>query len=66
MAAQGTPMNYGFGPDEEEIQRLTIQHECFKTAYFPLVLAPIDLNQPGLKILDSATADGLNPSHSLI
>ncbi|PVH82458.1 S-adenosyl-L-methionine-dependent methyltransferase [Cadophora sp. DSE1049] len=59
MAAQGTPLEYDFGPDEEEIYRLTIQHEIFKSAYSPLVLAPIDLSQPGLKILDSATADGL-------
>ncbi|KAK0121905.1 hypothetical protein ONS95_010181 [Cadophora gregata] len=59
MAAQGTPLEYNFGPDEEEIYRLTIQHELFKSAYSALILAPINLSQPGLKILDSATADGL-------
>jgi hypothetical protein len=58
MATQGTALKYDFGPDEEEIHRLTIQHEVLKSAYTPLILAPIDLTKQGLKILDSATSDG--------
>ncbi|KAH7348593.1 S-adenosyl-L-methionine-dependent methyltransferase [Rhexocercosporidium sp. MPI-PUGE-AT-0058] len=59
MAAQEKPLQIDFGSDEQEIHRLTIQHEVTKSAYPSLILAPIDLTQPGLKILDSATADGL-------
>jgi hypothetical protein len=42
-----------------EIQRLAFQHQVIKNYVGKLILAPIDLTRPGLKILDSATADGL-------
>ncbi|KAL2075106.1 hypothetical protein VTL71DRAFT_48 [Oculimacula yallundae] len=59
MATQDKPLPIDFGSDEQEIHRLTIQHEVTKSAFPSLILAPIDLSRPGLKILDSATADGL-------
>lgn len=41
-----------------EIKRLTDQHAIITDALNGLLVAPIDLARPGLKILDSATADG--------
>jgi hypothetical protein len=42
-----------------EAQRLQLQHEIIKDAMGgKLVAAPLDLSKPGLRILDSATADG--------
>jgi hypothetical protein len=42
-----------------EAQRLQLQHEIIKDAMGDkLVAAPLDLSKPGLRILDSATADG--------
>jgi gliotoxin biosynthesis N-methyltransferase len=42
-----------------EVERLTYQHEVVKDYMGSLVLAPLDLSQPNLHVLDSATADGL-------
>ncbi|KUJ19283.1 S-adenosyl-L-methionine-dependent methyltransferase [Mollisia scopiformis] len=47
------------GPDDKEIERLTAQHKIMKSCYEKLILAPIDLSKPGLRILDSGCADGL-------
>jgi hypothetical protein len=52
-------MNYDLGPDDQEIIRLSAQHEIMTAAYDKLILAPIDLSHPSLRILDSATANGL-------
>lgn len=42
-----------------EVDRLSAQHYVVKNAMGgKLVLAPIDLSKPDLRILDSATADG--------
>lgn len=41
-----------------ELQRLTDQHAIVTDALNGLLLAPVDFSKPGLKILDSATADG--------
>jgi hypothetical protein len=42
-----------------ETERLRMQHDVVKDAVGgSLVVAPIDLTKPGLRILDSATADG--------
>lgn len=41
-----------------ELKRLADNHEVFKDAMGGLLLAPVDLSKPGLRILDSATADG--------
>lgn len=42
-----------------EIERLSYQHEVIQNHMGGnLVLAPIDLTQPRLRVLDSATADG--------
>jgi hypothetical protein len=47
------------GPDEQELLRVTTQHKILKAGYsHKLVQAPINLSQPGLRILDSACADG--------
>ncbi|KAF2729061.1 putative methyltransferase SirN-like protein [Polyplosphaeria fusca] len=39
--------------------RLSFQHEVLKQNVGKLVLAPLDLTTPNLRIVDSATADGL-------
>ena len=49
---------------EHEIERLTAQHDTIKMAMGQLVLPPIDFTKPGLKILDSGTADGESSSES--
>ena len=47
------------GPDEQELLRVTTQHKILKAGYSnKLIQAPINLSQPGLRILDSACADG--------
>jgi hypothetical protein len=47
--------------NENEIMRLTLQHQLIKDAMNgQLVLAPIDLHTTPLTILDSCTADGQN------
>lgn len=44
---------------DKEVQRLTANDSVFLHAMKgKRILAPIDLSKPGLKILDSATADG--------
>lgn len=47
-----------FLESEEEISRLSNQHDVIKDEMGGLILAPIDLSQP-LRVLDSATADGM-------
>lgn len=45
---------------QEEIDRLTDNHRVYTDAAGgKLSFAPIDWQQPGLRILDSATADGV-------
>ncbi|KAI1820255.1 hypothetical protein F4861DRAFT_545814 [Xylaria intraflava] len=52
--------DYVLGRDPAELTRLTKQHTLLKTELGGrLVLAPLDLNGPSLKILDCACADGL-------
>jgi hypothetical protein len=47
------------GPDEQELLRVTTQHKILKAGYSnKLIQAPINLSKPGLRILDSACADG--------
>ena len=48
------------GPrSENEYNRLRLQHEFIKYAMDgALVLAPVDMNSPSLRVLDSATGDG--------
>jgi hypothetical protein len=50
--------NLIMNPGEGEIARLTLQHKVIKHYMKNLILAPIDLSQPGLHILDQASADG--------
>lgn len=42
----------------EEAERMQNQHEWLKGGANGLVLAPIDLKRHGMRVLDSATADG--------
>lgn len=48
----------------EEAERMQNQHEWLKGGADGLVLAPIDLQRRGMRVLDSATADG-KPSTTL-
>lgn len=57
--------------DMKEIERMQNQHEWVKACAKGLVKAPINLRRGGLRVLDSATADGIVPfavylSHLLI
>jgi hypothetical protein len=49
---------YILANDNAEIVRMTHQHEWMKGSAGGLIKAPINLSQRGLKVLDSATADG--------
>lgn len=44
---------------DEEIARLSNQHEVIKDAMGGLLLIPINLSVQSIRILDSATADGM-------
>lgn len=54
--ADGKSIAYPLDNDEE-VSRLSNQHDVLKDEMGELVLAPIDLSTP-LRILDSGTADG--------
>ena len=41
-----------------ELKRLSDNHEMFKDAMGGLLLAPVDLSKPDLRVLDVASADG--------
>lgn len=58
MASKPDRANYILASDEE-IARLSNQHEVIKDAMSALLLVPIDLSDKSLRILDSATADGM-------
>lgn len=59
LPAAETQSTYPGPRHDGEYSRLRTQHEMVKIAMGgKLVLAPIDLSQPGLRVLDSATADG--------
>lgn len=44
---------------EDELKRLSDNHEVITNAMGGLFMAPVDLTKPGIRILDSATADGM-------
>ena len=50
--------HYFLQESNTEVERLTYQHEVVKDCMGPLVQAPLDLSAHGLRIIDSATADG--------
>ncbi|OCL14894.1 S-adenosyl-L-methionine-dependent methyltransferase [Glonium stellatum] len=59
MAAEPTePGAHYVMKSEEEVSRLSNQHEIIKDAMGGLILANIDLSTRPLRVLDSATADG--------
>ena len=43
----------------EEVNRLAEQHDVIKDAMGGLIAVPLDFSKPGLRILDSGTADGI-------
>lgn len=50
-----------------EVKRLTGQHEIMIAAMgHQAVYAPVDFRKPGLRVLDSATADGTQLSESCV
>lgn len=56
----GSDPPYLLGDYTGEVDRLTKQHAFIKAGMNDtLVIAPINLTQPNLRILDSATADGM-------
>lgn len=47
------------GESDKEVQRLAKQHRVFRHAMGgKLVLAPVDLEKKGLRVLDSGAANG--------
>ena len=50
--------HYFLQESSTEVERLTYQHEVVKDCMGSLVQAPLDISRPGLRIIDSATADG--------
>nr|Q6Q870.2 RecName: Full=N-methyltransferase sirN; AltName: Full=Sirodesmin biosynthesis protein N [Plenodomus lingam] len=50
--------NYLLDYDDTEKRRLREQHDLIKAYTGKLILAPLDLTKPNLKILDSGTFDG--------
>ncbi|PTU17402.1 hypothetical protein P175DRAFT_0445944 [Aspergillus ochraceoroseus IBT 24754] len=55
---QDVDQRYFLPRNVEEAERMRNQHEWVKACAGGLVLAPIDLNRRGLRVLDAATADG--------
>jgi hypothetical protein len=53
-----TEDNLIFEAGSGEIARLTLQSKVIKYTMGKLVLAPVDLSKPGLRIFDQACADG--------
>jgi tRNA1(Val) A37 N6-methylase TrmN6 len=61
-STQDNEEQYIRGASDDEIQRLTDQHVMLKSGMGgTLVVAPIDLSRPGLRILDSGTGNGIVP-----
>ncbi|KAL3296522.1 methyltransferase GliN [Colletotrichum asianum] len=59
MTQQDLPdSNYLLPYNEAEIRRLRLQHDLIQFYMGGLILAPINFEQKGLKILDSGTFDG--------
>ncbi|RDW70936.1 hypothetical protein BP6252_07499 [Coleophoma cylindrospora] len=60
MGEQEQPeSNYLLPYNDLETRRLRLQHDLIKSYMGTLVLAPIDLEMKGLKVLDSGTFDGI-------
>lgn len=63
MSAPNTQERYVMEKNNGELRRLGDQHAVLKSAMGTLVLAPVDFSKPGLRILDSGTADGIVPMY---
>ncbi|KAF2179244.1 hypothetical protein K469DRAFT_596756 [Zopfia rhizophila CBS 207.26] len=50
--------NVIFEAGKSEVERLNMQHEMIRDSMTQLILAPIDMSKPGLRILDQATGGG--------
>lgn len=58
----GTREHYVMEENEGELERLKNQHIVLKNSMGTLLCAPVDFVTPGLRILDSGTADGVIPT----
>ena len=45
--------------NQKEIERMKTQHEWIKASFWGLIKAPINYYKTDLRIMDSATADGM-------
>jgi hypothetical protein len=61
MSLKNEQEKYFMEGNSGEILRLSFQHEVLKEYVGKLVLAPVELNKPRLRVIDSATADGEKP-----
>ncbi|KAI1819431.1 S-adenosyl-L-methionine-dependent methyltransferase [Xylaria intraflava] len=59
MAEDKNQTHYFLDGNPEELERLQLGQEIISDCFGKLVFAPVDLGNPGLRVLDSATADGL-------
>ncbi|KAI0411482.1 hypothetical protein F5X98DRAFT_46755 [Xylaria grammica] len=59
MAEDKNQTHYFLDGNPEELERLQLGQEIISDCFRKLVFAPVDLESPGLRVLDSATADGL-------
>lgn len=58
MAEDKNETHYFLDGNPDELERLRLGQEVIKNCMGKLVFPPIDFNQPSLRLLDSATADG--------
>jgi hypothetical protein len=65
MADDKNTTHYFLDVNPEEAERLELSQEIISDHMQRAVWAPIDLSQPGLKILDSATASGESDGDAL-
>ncbi|KAF2789630.1 putative methyltransferase SirN-like protein [Melanomma pulvis-pyrius CBS 109.77] len=59
MAEDKNETHYFLDGNPEELERLQLGQSVIKACMRKLVFAPVDLDKPGLQILDSATADSV-------
>jgi hypothetical protein len=65
MAEDKNETHYFLDGNPEELERLQLGQDVIHARMGKLVFAPIDFAQPGLQVLDSATADGRLPVNDI-
>lgn len=58
MAEDKNETHYFLDGNPEELERLRLGHQVIRDFMGKLVFAPLDFSVEGLRVLDSATADG--------